>query len=64
MTSFQEQRIRLEDAFTNKIDSAYCSDAFKHVRQIEEKYWEVDLELDDEFDDETELYGTDSNYIL
>ncbi len=63
-TSFQDQRMHLEDAFTNKIDSAYCSEAFKRVRQFEEKYWKVDLELDDELDDENEVYGTNSDYIL
>jgi transposase len=63
-TSFQDQRIRLEDALTNKIDSAYCSEAFNHVRLFEEKYWKVDLELDDELDDENEFYGTKFDYIL
>ncbi len=56
--------MHLEDAFTNKIHSAYCSEAFKRVRQFEEKYWKVDLELDDELDDENEVYGTNSDYIL
>ena len=63
-TSFQDQRIRLEDALTNKIDSAYCSEAFNHVRQFEAKYWKVDLELDDELDDENEFDGTTFDYIL
>jgi hypothetical protein len=56
-TSFQDQRMHLEEAFSNKIDSKYCSEAFRHVRQFEEKYWEADLALDDELDDGTELYG-------
>ena len=60
-TSFREQRIRLENAFNSKTDSEYCSEAFRHVRQFEEKYWEVDLEFDDELDDESK---TDSDYIL
>ncbi len=63
-TRFQEQRIRLEDAFTIKIDSAYCSEAFKYVRQFEKQYWKVDLELDDELNDENELYGTKFDDIL
>ena len=62
--SFQDQRLRLEDAFNNEIDSEYCSEAFKHVRQFKEKYWEIDLEFDDELDDENEVYGTNSDYIL
>ena len=63
-TSFKDQRIRLEETFRNKIDSEYCSEAFKHVRQFEEKYWEADLVIDDELDDVTELYGIDFDYIL
>ncbi len=63
-TSFQDQRIRLEEAFRNKIDSEYSSGAFKHVRQFEEKYWEADLVLDDELDDGIELCGINSDYIL
>ena len=63
-TSFKDQRIRLEEIFRNKIDSEYCSEAFKHVRQFEEKYWEADLVIDDELDDVTELYGIDFDYIL
>jgi hypothetical protein len=30
--------MRLEDAFTNKIDPAYCAEAFKRVREFEEKW--------------------------
>ena len=56
--------MRLEEAFSNKIDAKYCSEAFRHVRQFEEKYWEADLALDDELDDGTELYGRDFDYIL
>ncbi len=63
-TSFKDQRIRLEETFRNKIDSEYCSEAFKHVRQFEEKYWEADLVIDDELDDVTELYGINFDYIL
>ncbi|MDL1967164.1 MAG: hypothetical protein LWW97_01115 [Deltaproteobacteria bacterium] len=63
-TSFKDQRIRLEETFRNKIDSEYCSEAFKHVRQFEEKYWEADLVIDDELDDVTELYGINFDYIF
>ena len=63
-TSFQDQRLRLEEAFSNKIDSEYCSEAFRHVRQFEDKYWETDLVLDDELDEGMEFDGTDSDYIL
>ena len=63
-TSFQDQRMHLEEAFSNKIDSKYCSETFRHVRQFEEKYWEADLALDDELDDGTELYGINFDYIL
>lgn len=63
-TRFQDQRMRLAEAFRNKIDSEYCSEAFRHVRQFEEKYWEADLALDDELDEGTELYGIDFDYIL
>jgi len=63
-TRFQDQRLRLEEAFRNKIDSKYCAEAFRHVRQCEEKYWEADLALDDEFEDGTALYGLDFDYIL
>jgi hypothetical protein len=56
--------MRLEEAFSNKIDSEYCSEAFRHVRQFEEKYWETDLALDDELDEETGLYGVDVDYVL
>lgn len=63
-TSFQDQRIRLEEAFSNKIDAKYCSEAFRHVKQLEDKYWETDLALDDEFDEGTELDGIDFDYIL
>jgi hypothetical protein len=63
-TSFQDQRLRLEEAFSNKIDSEYCFEAFRHVRQFEDKYWETDLVLDDELDEGMEFDGTDSDYIL
>lgn len=63
-TSFQDQRIRLEEAVSNKIDAKYCSEAFRHVKQFEDKYWETDLALDDEFDEGTELDGIDFDYIL
>jgi DDE superfamily endonuclease len=63
-TSFQDQRLRLEEAFSHKIDSEYCSEAFGHVRQFEDKYWETDLVLDDELDEGMEFDGTDSDYIL
>jgi len=63
-TSFQDQRIRLEEALSNKIDATYCSEAFRHVKQFEDKYWETDLALDDEFDEGTELDGIDVDYIL
>lgn len=63
-TSFQEQRIRLEEALSNKIDSKYCSEAFRHVRQFEEKYWETDLVLDDELDEGIGVDETDLDYIL
>ena len=63
-TSFQDQRMHVEEAFSNKIDSKYCSEAFRHVRQCEEKYWEADLALDDELDDGTEFYGINFDYIL
>lgn len=63
-TSFQAQRIRLEEAFSNKIDSKYCSEAFRHVRQFEEKYWETDLVLDDELDEGIGVDETDFDYIL
>ena len=56
--------MRLEDAFTTKIDPAYCTEAFKRVREFEEKYWNLDLELDEELDDENEVYGTKIDYIL
>jgi len=63
-TNFQDQRIRLEEAFSNKIDSEYCSEAFRHVRQFEEKYWETDLVLDDELDEGMGVDETDLDYIL
>ena len=64
-TSFQDQRIRLQDAFKGKIDSEYCSEAFKHVRQFEERYWEIDLELDDELDNNgNACSGLDIDYNL
>ena len=63
-TSFQDQRMRLEEAFRNKIDSKYCAEAFRHVKQFEEKYWETDLALDEELDEEMELDGIDFDYIL
>lgn len=63
-TSFQDQRIRLEEAFSNKIDSKYCSEAFSHVRQFEDKYWETDLALDDELDEGMEFDEIDLDYIL
>jgi len=63
-TNFQDQRIRLEEAFSNKIDSEYCSEAFRHARQFEEKYWETDLVLDDELDEGMGVDETDLDYIL
>ena len=63
-TSCQDQRIRLEEAFSNTIDAKYCSEAFRQVKQFEDKYWETDLVLDDEFDEGTELDGLDFDYIL
>jgi len=53
-TSFQDQRTYLEQALMKEINSEYCNKAFRHVQKIEEKYWEADLILDDEFDDEIE----------
>jgi hypothetical protein len=49
---------------SNKIDAKYCSEAFRHVKQFEDTYWETDLALDDEFDEGTELDGIDFDYIL
>lgn len=63
-TSCQDQRIRVEEAVSNTIDAKYCSEAFRHVKQFEDKYWETDLVLDDEFDEGTELDGLDFDYIL
>lgn len=63
-TSFQDQRTHLEDAFRKEITSEYCTKTFRHVRQIEEKYWEADLILDDELDDENECARAEFDYIL
>jgi transposase len=63
-TSFQDQRTRLEEAFSNNIDSKYCAEAFRHVRQFEEKYWETDLVLDDELDEGMGVDEADFDYIL
>ena len=63
-TSFQEQRLRLEEAFRNKIDAQYCAEAFRHVRQFEEKYWETDLVLDEELDEGIGVDETDVDYTL
>ena len=60
----KDQRIHLEEAFRNEINLEYCTKTFRHVRQIEEKYWETDLILDDELDDENEHCGVDFDYIL
>jgi transposase len=63
-TSFQDQRMHLEEAFRKEITSEYCIKTFRHVRQIEEKYWEADLILDDELDDENECANAEFDYIL
>ena len=53
-TSFQEQRMNLEDAFQNEILPEYCTKVFDHVRMKEDKYWETDLAFDDELEIESE----------
>ncbi len=53
-TSFQDQRTHLEQAFRDEIDLEYCAKTFEHVRQIEEKYWETDLILDEKLENENE----------
>jgi len=47
-TSFQDQRIHLEQAFTTLITPEYCAKVYAHVRALEETYWETDLLLDEE----------------
>lgn len=56
-TSFKDQRIHLEEAFKDKINAGYCKKTFEHVKEIEERYWEVDLIFDDELGNETEDLG-------
>ena len=63
-TSFQDQRIYLEQAFKKEINSEYCAKAFRHVQKIEEKYWEADLILDDELNDDTQNLGVEFDYNL
>lgn len=63
-TGFQDQRTHLEEAFRKEINSEYCTKVFRHVRQIEKKYWETDLILDDELYDENACVGMESDYIL
>jgi len=63
-TGFQDQRTHLEEAFRKEINSEYCTKAFRHVQQIEKKYWETDLILDDELYDENACVGMESDYIL
>lgn len=63
-TSFKDQRIRLEAAFQNEISEEYCLKTFQHVRDIEEKYWETDLILDEELDQEHGTLDTEIDYIL
>lgn len=63
-TGFKDQRRYLEDAFKKEINSEYCTETFRHVRQIEEKYWKADLILDDELDDVTDCVGPEFDYIL
>ncbi len=55
-TSFKEQRQNLEKSLKNDITSEYCLNIYKHVFNIEEKYWENDLLIDDELEIEQENF--------
>lgn len=49
-TSFKEQRQHLEESIKKDITPEYCTKVYEHVRKIEEKYWNIDLIIDDEIE--------------
>jgi transposase len=49
-TNFQAQRHHLEESFKRDITPEYCVKLYDHVHQIEEKYWDADLAIDDELE--------------
>jgi transposase len=57
-TSFQDQRQHLIESLNRDITPEYCAKLYEHVRQIENKYWDADLAIDDEIES-----AQDDNYL-
>jgi transposase len=49
-TSFKEQRQHLEESFGRDITPEYCAKVYAHVQDIEERYWNTDLLIDEEIE--------------
>jgi transposase len=60
-TSFKDQRQHLEGSLNNNITPEYCLNTYRHVQEIEEKYWNSDLIIDEEI--EIEEDDSDSFYL-
>jgi winged helix-turn-helix protein len=49
-TSFKEQRQPLEESFGRDITPEYCAKVYAHVQDIEERYWNTALLIDEEIE--------------
>jgi len=49
-TSFKEQRQHLEESFERDITPEYCAKVYAHVQDIEERYWNTALLIDEEIE--------------
>ena len=56
-TSFKEQRQHLEESFGRDITPEYCAKVYAHVKDIEERYWNTALLIDEEIEIEDDEGG-------
>jgi hypothetical protein len=49
-TTFKAQRQHLEESFKRDITPEYCAKVYEHVQEIEERYWNTALLIDDDIE--------------